>query len=541
MKSDFLDIVKSSYAFNQNSFDKDSRWNILEELYDRNFLNLVTKDYARLPKKIHQIWLGSEFPVRYKKFAESWKKFNPDWEYKLWTDNNINDVVLTNRIIYDSITNLGQKSDYLRYHILNQFGGIYVDTDFECLKSFDSLSYVDFLVGVGYPTQLELYIGLIASIPHHPIMELIVKSMPKIGRRNVKVLFNTTGSYFFTRKFFEIVNNYREGVVVLPTDYLYPFPNKPGHENKMGMKYIKDCSYAVHHWAVSWGKKHDWIQGERFMDLADYTYSPKVKECDDYDNLPNTVDWTKLENNIVIYTHIAYAKQLLDIMSAFDKKFVLITHSCDRSIDKGKIIKTINGKVVGVSNYLLPDNLVKWFSKNVNVIDPRIESIPIGLENSRWYASVKKMDKMLSKLGEPRKIKNQVYLNVNVSTNPLKRSMLYPLFKGKPWVTIEEGRNGQNFIKYLDNIYNHNFVICPEGNGIDTHRTWETLYMGSIPIEKRNINNQFYTDLPICFVDQWEEVTESFLIKEYTRIKEGVWNMEKLGFDYWKDKIHSNI
>ena len=65
--------------------------------------------------------------------------------------------------------------------------------------------------------------------------------------------------------------------------------------------------------------------------------------------------------------------------------------------------------------------------------------------------------------------------------------------------------------------------------------------MGSIPIEKRNINNQFYTDLPICFVDQWEEVTESFLIKEYTRIKEGVWNMEKLGFDYWKDKIHSNI
>ena len=71
------------------------------------------------------------------------------------TDNNINDVVLTNRIIYDSITNLGQKSDYLRYHILNQFGGIYVDTDFECLKSFDSLSYVDFLVGVGYRAAVQ--------------------------------------------------------------------------------------------------------------------------------------------------------------------------------------------------------------------------------------------------------------------------------------------------------------------------------------------------------------------------------------------------
>ena len=37
--------------------------------------------------------------------------------------------------------------------------------------------------------------------------------------------------------------------------------------------------------------------------------------------------------------------------------------------------------------------------------------------------------------------------------------------------------------------------------------------MGSIPIELRNLNNRFYIDLPICFVDDWKEVTESFLKK----------------------------
>jgi hypothetical protein len=61
--------------------------------------------------------------------------------------------------------------------------------------------------------------------------------------------------------------------------------------------------------------------------------------------------------------------------------------------------------------------------------------------------------------------------------------------------------------------------------------------MGTIPIEKRNINNQFYTDLPICFVDSWDQVTEDFLLAEYERIKAATWNMDKLKFSYWSNKI----
>ena len=93
------------------------------------------------------------------------------------------------------------------------------------------------------------------------------------------------------------------------------------------------------------------------------------------------------------------------------------------------------------------------------------------------------------------------------------------------------------FDEYLDNIYNHKFVFSPEGNGMDTHRTWECLYVGTIPIERRNLNNRFYTDLPICFVDNWEDLTEEFLESEFIRIKSvhGIW--KKLTFEYWKNKI----
>jgi hypothetical protein len=128
-------------------------------------------------------------------------------------------------------------------------------------------------------------------------------------------------------------------------------------------------------------------------------------------------------------------------------------------------------------------------------------------------------------------------MNHNILTNPEKRTKPYQVLDNKSWVTIENGTNGHGFDEYIHDVYAHHFVICPEGNGIDTHRTWETLYMNSIPVEKRNINNQFYTDLPICFVDDWEEITEEFLNNEYCRIKNTQWNMDKLTFTYWKEKI----
>ena len=90
---------------------------------------------------------------------------------------------------------------------------------------------------------------------------------------------------------------------------------------------------------------------------------------------------------------------------------------------------------------------------------------------------------------------------------------------------------------YLDNLYNHRFMICPEGNGIDTVRKWECLYMGTIPIELRNINNRHQRSFPVCYVNDWEEVTEWFLLKEVQRIKKLNFDYNKLTFNYWKNKI----
>ncbi len=251
MVKPFDTLIKKSYDFNQKVFDTDPRWEILRGLYEKNFAH--NKDFTtKLPKKIHQIWLGCPLPDKYREYIDSWKIFHPEWEHKLWTDGD--DVDIPRRDLFDSIGNPGQKSDFLRYHILNQFGGIYVDTDFECLKSFDTLSYAEFLVGVGFPAAPQLFIGLIGSIPNHPITSALVSSLDRIRGGTAKNIFNTTGPNFFTSVFFGVVKEYTKGVVVLPPDYFYPFSNKKRGQCN-GKDYVEDCSYAIHYWDVSWHPK----------------------------------------------------------------------------------------------------------------------------------------------------------------------------------------------------------------------------------------------------------------------------------------------
>ena len=51
------------------------------------------------------------------------------------------------------------------------------------------------------------------------------------------------------------------------------------------------------------------------------------------------------------------------------------------------------------------------------------------------------------------------------------------------------------------------FVVSPHGNGLDCHRTWESLVLGNIPIVKRSSIDPLYEGLPVVIVDDWREIT----------------------------------
>jgi len=283
-----------------------------------------------------------------------------------------------------------------------------------------------------------------------------------------------------------------------------------------------------------------WIQGNMFKSLTKWHYAPaRLYTGGDWDvinNIPftdyrylkNTVDFKELKDGDIIYTHTFYAKQLFEKLEKLAPTFFkVVTHNCDTPAD-----------------FPPPDN-VMWFTTNVAIryngptfgFGSNIQSIPIGIENDFWLKDKKKI--MESKLKNPKKYKSLVYCNHNIKTNTQKRQKPYEVLRGAKYATVHVGANGTGFDNYIDNVYNHPFVVCPEGNGIDTHRIWECLYMNTFPIVLRNINNSYYTDLPILFLDSWEEMSEKFLFDSFMEMSRKEWNMDKLNFEYWKDVISS--
>ena len=205
--------------------------------------------------------------------------------------------------------------------------------------------------------------------------------------------------------------------------------------------------------------------------------------------------------------------------------------------------------VAGHSDYPITDTIAnrypatKWWSVNSESL--RVNGLPLGITNDcddspihRIYGNIPMMGEVAE---EPRSIVNRVYLNCSLHTHP-SRQHVYNLFHTKPWVTIGKQENTMEGRKnFLRQIRNHEFVLCPRGNGVDTHRLWETLYMGSIPIVQRHITHRGWEDLPIAWIDSWEEVTSEWLDFQLERIRSGTWAIEKLKASYWIDKINRSL
>ena len=229
---------------------------IFRELYQKNNLrNIKPAKALKIPKIIHQIWLGSEFPEKYKAFQQSWVKHHPDWEYKLWQEADIANLVMQNRDLYQAARNYGEMSDIARYEILYQYGGLYVDTDYECLKPCDMFHYCyDFYIGI-QPLDtniVQLGIGLIGSTPKHPLLKAAIDGLPESDRQTQQIIAKT-GPLYFTRVFCSHVLALPGINIAFPATYFYPRGYNQSFDDKT--KWVKTESFAVHHWAGSWRAK----------------------------------------------------------------------------------------------------------------------------------------------------------------------------------------------------------------------------------------------------------------------------------------------
>lgn len=262
-------INSSAHRFIGGAKDADEFIKTARALYEKNNLAVTEPQLkTKIPKIIHQIWLGSPLPDVYKKWQASWLKLNPDWEYILWTDDTIKGLELYNKDYFDKAINWGEKANILRYEILYQFGGVYADMDFECLKSFDVLAHTyDFFCGIsGIDQHCFLFINnaIIGSVPGHSILKHCIEHI-RIDKQNEKELRKitrltnaTTGPIRFTKSFY-MQAPYSEGVVIaFPSTFLYPIGYGERNINSTDLNNrLKSMpeAFAIHYWASHWMDK----------------------------------------------------------------------------------------------------------------------------------------------------------------------------------------------------------------------------------------------------------------------------------------------
>jgi len=186
----------------------------------------------------------------------------------------------------------------------------------------------------------------------------------------------------------------------------------------------------------------------------------------------------------------------------------------------------------------LPGNVVHWFATNVTQHHPRITALPLGL-GSPSSPTTLTAEAISEARREARPRDKWLYVNFRPDTNPSLRGPVFEFFQKRreEWVSFEPpGERGNNG-RFLDQILRHRFVLCPPGNGVDTHRMWEALVAGAIPVVLRSQAMKPFESLPILFVEDYREVTIELLEAAWAKVKTPEEVPVMMHEDFWAAQI----
>lgn len=271
------------------SSDEDQKkLDLYRVLYEKNKnYQFETKASFRIPRDIHLIWLGPRpFPKESVENIRMWVAKHPDWTLHLWTDrlrvppvkgmvvHMPNEFPMTHlKDHYQQSTNWGQKSDILRYEILFNQGGIYIDHDANCLNSFEGLNRgYDFYSCLEVPhTRVDgrvitSGIGIIGAIPNHPIIKGCIDEVVSHWEESFKLFPLSSpeslrdhvmhSTYLaLTRSLEKNLNDDSHRNIVFPASYFYP------------QKSLKPL-YSFHHYGTSWADIENESKLERSIRLS---------------------------------------------------------------------------------------------------------------------------------------------------------------------------------------------------------------------------------------------------------------------------------
>lgn len=211
-----------------------------------------------IPKKIHYCWFGSApLPDLAVKCIRSWQEFLPDFQIIEWNeknfDVNINDY--TREAFKEK--KYAFVSDYARFWILYQFGGVYFDTDVELIRPLYEILEQGPFMGCehdgGANSEIAVAPGLgLAGTPNHPIFKQVLDFYDTLhfsvnGKLNLTTVVHYTTA-ILKRNGLKNVEHLQQvgGINIFPKEFFCPKSFETGE-----MMMTKN-TYSIHHFAASW-------------------------------------------------------------------------------------------------------------------------------------------------------------------------------------------------------------------------------------------------------------------------------------------------
>lgn len=206
-----------------------------------------------IPKIIHYCWFGTKsLPEVEQRCIQSWKKFFPDYKFMFWNELtfDITSSVFA-RQAYEA-KKYAFVSDYVRVKVLEQYGGIYFDTDYEVLKSFDEILGEGYNV-VGFENKSRIGTAFLAFEPHHPIVKDFLSYYDTHPFMDEKGNIDMTANIvvltdMLLEKGVECIKDIQivEDVKVYPREYFYPKKVSEGEFN------VFPETMGMHRFSCSW-------------------------------------------------------------------------------------------------------------------------------------------------------------------------------------------------------------------------------------------------------------------------------------------------
>jgi len=205
-----------------------------------------------------------------------------------------------------------------------------------------------------------------------------------------------------------------------------------------------------------------------------------------------------------------------DVLPGISARFALVTGDEDWAIPSG---------FAGAQEIIANENVVCWFAQNCDGTDTsgKVFPIPIGLDfhtiaNRRkwkhWQATPRQQEAELERLraampaNRDRLVRAHADFHFNIGTSgPTheSREAVRAALLANPNVEFQRRKLSRSALWREKTRFA--FVISPHGHGLDCHRTWESLALGSIPIVRRSPLDPLYEGLPVVIVDDWREIS----------------------------------